>query len=407
MIGETFRSLRNRNYRVWAMGAFVSNIGTWMQRIAQDWLVLTELTDHSASAVGIVMALQFGPQVLLLPITGFAADHFNRRKLLFITQASSGTLALGLGALTITHHVHLWHVYAFAFVLGCVNAFDAPTRQIFVSELVGDADLSNAIGLNSTSFNAARMIGPAVAGAMIALVGSGWVFVINATSFVAMLIALARLRLGGVPTGPRAERKRGSLTEGFRYVWGREDLIVILVMVFLIGTFGLNFPIYISTMAVSVFHVGAGRYGVLTSMLAIGSVTGALLSARRPKPYMGLLVSAAAVFGVGCTLAGVMPTMLLFGVALMPIGIAAQTFSTSANSLIQLASAPEMRGRVIAIWLAIALGGTPIGAPIVGWIADHFGPRMALGVGALAGISAAVIGLWYSRRGSSLGAQAS
>ncbi len=391
----TFRSLRTFNYRVWASGAIVSNIGTWMQRTAQDWLVLTELTHHNATSVGIVMSLQFGPQMLLLPLTGYAADHFDRRKLLFATQAAMGTLALGLGILTVTGLVQLWQVYVFAGLLGCVTAFDSPARQTFVSDLVGEADLSNAVALNSTSFNAARMIGPAVAGLLIASVGTGWVFLINALSFVAVLFSLRTLRLSELNLKPRATRTRGSFVEGFKYVWTRPDLKAALLMLFLIGTFGLNFPIFISTMSVTAFHAGASQYGVLSSTMAIGSVTGALLAARRSKPRMALLLGAAAVFGVGCTVAALMPNYVLFGLALVVVGVATQTFNTSTNSLVQISTEPAMRGRVIAILLAIALGGTPLGAPVVGWVADRFGPRWALGVGAASGFAAAIVGLLY------------
>jgi MFS family permease len=391
----TFRSLSGFNYRMWAGGALVSNIGTWMQRTAQDWIVLTQLTHHNATAVGVVMALQFGPQVLLLPLTGFAADHFDRRKLLFATQGSMGILALGLGLLTIAGLVQLWHVYVFAFLLGCVSAFDGPARQTFVSELVAEGDLSNAVALNSTSFNAARMIGPAMAGVLIACVGSGWVFLINALSFAAVLCSLSLLRVNELHRIHRALRARGSLAEGFRYVAKRPDLKVILLMIFLIGTFGLNFPIFISTMSVTVFHAGASQYGLLSSTMAIGSVTGALLSAGREKPRISLLFAGAAVFGLGCGLAAIMPNYWLFGLALVIIGIAAQTLTTTGNSTIQLTTEPAMRGRVVAILLAIALGGTPIGAPIVGRVADIFGPRWALGIGAASGFAAALVCIYY------------
>jgi MFS family permease len=394
-VSGTFRSLYTFNYRVWAGGAIVSNVGTWMQRTAQDWVVLTQLTHRNATAVGVVMALQFGPQVLLLPLTGFAADHFDRRKLLFGTQASMGALALGLGVLTVTGVVQLWHVYVFAFLLGCVTAFDAPARQTFVSDLVAEEDLSNAVALNSTSFNAARMIGPALAGVLIAAIGSGWVFILNAASFGAVLCSLSLLRVGELHGNRRAPRTPGSLAEGLRYIWERPDIKAVLLMLFLIGTFGLNFPIFISTMSVTVFHVGAGRYGFLSSIMAIGSVSGALLSARRPKPRIALLSVSTALFGLGFALAAIMPTYILFGLTLSLIGLSAQTFTTTANGAVQLASDPAMRGRVMAILLALALGGTPIGAPIVGWIADTFGPRWALAVGAAAGFSAALVGLRY------------
>jgi MFS family permease len=392
---SAFRSLRIFNYRVWAGGAIVSNVGTWMQRTAQDWLVLTQLTHHNATAVGVVMALQFAPQILLLPLTGYVADHMDRRKVMLATQGAMGALALGLGLLTVTGLVQLWHVYVFAFLLGCVAAFDAPARQTFVSDMVGEVDLANAIALNSTSFHAARMIGPAAAGLLIAWIGTGWVFLINAGSFGAVLCSLCLLRLHELHAKPKPARTRGSFAEGFRYIARRPDLKAALLMMFLIGTFGLNFAIFISTMSVSVFHAGAGQFGLLSSIMAIGAVSGSLLAARRGKPHMGLLLAGAAVFGVGCVLAAVAPNYVLFGLILAVIGISTQTFTTSTNSLVQMSTEPSMRGRVVAILMAIAMGGTPIGAPIVGWVADHFGPRWALGVGAASGLAAATVGLGY------------
>jgi MFS family permease len=391
----TFRSLQSFNYRIWAAGALVSNVGSWMQRTAQDWIVLTELTDQNATALGIVMGLQFGPQILLLPLSGFAADHLDRRKLLFCTQAAMGLLALGLGLLVVTGVVRLWHVYIFAFLLGCAAAFDAPVRQTFVAGLVEERDLANAVALNSTSFNAARMIGPAIAGGLIAGVGSGWVFLINALSFLAVLCSLAFLRIDKLKSGHRAIPTSGGLVEGFRYVQRRPDLQVILLMLFLVSTFGLNFSIFISTMSVAVFHVGAGQYGLLTSMMAAGAVTGALMVAARARPTIRVLLAAAATFGAGCALAAVMPSYALFGLALFVLGVAAQTLTTSTNSFLQISTEPGMRGRMIALMLAIALGGTPIGAPIVGWVADRFGPRWALGVAAAAGLLAALAALIY------------
>lgn len=386
-----FRSLRFFNYRVWAAGAIVSNIGTWMQRTAQDWLVLTGLTHHSASAVSIVMSLQFGPQLLLLPVSGYAADHLDRRKLLMFTQAAQGALALALGVLTIAGFVQLWHVYLFAFLFGCATALDAPVRQTFVSELVGDAELPNAVALNSTSFNLARMVGPAVAGIVIASVDTGWAFVLNGVSFVAVLVSLGYMRTHELRRGPRATRTVGGFAAGFRYVWARPDLRATVIMLFLIGTFGLNFPIFISTMAVSVFHADASRYGALSSMMAVGTVTGALASAHMSRPRFSSMVMSSAVFGVGCTVAAVAPNYGSFGAALVVIGIASLLFLTTTNSLMQLSTEPEMRGRVMAIRLGVALGGTPLGAPIVGWVADHAGPRWAIIVGAASGFAAALV----------------
>jgi MFS family permease len=390
-----FHSLGSHNYRVWAGGALVSNLGTWMQRIGQDWLVLTVLTDHSATAVGTVMALQFGPALLLLPLSGLAADHLDRRKLLLLTQAAAGLLALGLGLVTLTGVVQLWHVYGFALLLGCVTAFDAPARQAFVSDLVSDDSLANAVALNSASFNAARMVGPAVAGVLIAAVGEGWLFLINAGSYAAVLVSLWLLRVHELHTEARPERTRGSLLAGLRYVGQRPDLVAVLVMLALIGTFGFNFAIFISTMSVTVFHGDASLYGLLTSSMAVGTMCGALLSARRPLPGMVLMGGASAAFGGTLLLAAVMPSPWLFAAVLFFVGLAALTFMTASNSMMQLTTERSMRGRVLALRIAVVMGGTPIGAPLVGWVVDHFGARWALGLGALSGLAAAGVAVAY------------
>lgn len=394
-MSRTFSSLRIYNYRVWAGGALVSNVGTWMQRVGQDWLVLTELTDRSATAVGIVMALQFGPPLLLLPLTGWAADHLDRRKLLMWTQAISGLLALGLGLVTLMGAVELWHVYAFALGLGCVTAFDAPARQAFVSDIVSDEHLANAVALNSTSFNAARMVGPAVAGLLIAAVGEGWLFMINAASYAAVLVSIGLLRVHELHAEERPVHARGSVLAGFRYVAQRPDLVAVLVMLALISTFGFNFAIFISTMSVTVFGGDASQYGLLSSAMAIGTMSGALLSARRPMPGMALMGGSAAAFGVATAVAAFMPNPWTFAVVLVFVGLAALTFMTASTSMMQLTTERAMRGRVLALRLAVAMGGTPLGAPLVGWVADRFGPRWALGVGAVSGIAAAVVALAY------------
>lgn len=394
-MSSMFRSLKSYNYRLWAGGALVSNVGTWMQRIGQDWLVLTVLTQHNATAVGTVMALQFGPPLLLLPLSGFAADHLDRRKLLLFTQGAAGVLALGLGLLTVFDLVQLWHVYGFALLLGCVTAFDAPARQAFVSDLVTDDELANAVALNSASFNGARMLGPAVAGVLIAAVGEGWLFLINAGSYAAVLVSLFFLRIRELHLEARPARTRGSLLAGFHYVWQRPDLMVVLVMLLLLGTFGFNFAIFISTMSVAVFHGDASQYGLLTSAMAVGTMCGALLSARRSFPGVVLMTVAAAAFGVAVAVAAVMPGPMLFAVVLFFVGLASLTFMTASNSMMQLTTERTMRGRVLALRIAVVMGGTPIGAPLVGWVVDHFGARWALGVGALAGLAAAAAGVAY------------
>jgi len=395
---RAFRALKNHNYRLWAVGALVSNVGTWMQRVAQDWLVLTQLTHHDASALGVVMALQFAPQLLLLPWTGYAADHFNQRKLLFFTQATMGVLSLGLGALTVSGVIQLWHVYAFAFLFGCAAALDAPVRQTFVAELVGDADLPNAVALNSTSFHAGGMIGPAVAGIAIASVGTGWAFLMNGVSFFAVLISLATLRVSALQTNARARHTKGSFIEGLRYVWSRPDLKAILVMLFLIGTFGFNFTLFTSTMAVNVFHTDARGFSLLSSIMAVGTISGALMAAGSDRPKFGSLFTGAVVFGIGCTLAAIAPSYWFFACALVLIGVSAMILTNATNSLMQLSTEPAMRGRVMALRVGVALGGTPIGAPIIGWVANHFGPRWSVGIGAASGFAAAIVAVYTLMR---------
>jgi MFS family permease len=344
------------------------------------------------------MALQYGPQFLLLPWTGMAADRLNQRRLLMVTQGIMGVLALALGILTVSGVAQLWHVCVFAFLLGCAAAFDAPARHTFVSELVGNDDLPNAVALNSTSFNAGRMIGPAAAGLAIAAIGSGWAFVFNGLSFFAVLLSLCFLRGEELRPNPRAARARGGFVEGLRYAGERPDLKAILLILFLIGTFGLNFPIFISTMAVGAFHGNAAGYGFLSAAMAVGTMGGALLNARRARPEFTSLLTGTVLFGVGCALAAMAPSPLIFAAVLVLTGAAALTITNTSNSLIQISTDPVMRGRMMALRVGVALGGTPIGAPLVGWVADRYGPRAALCVGAASGFVAAIVAIIALRR---------
>jgi len=396
----TFRSFANRDFRLWVGASFISNIGTWMQGTAQTWLVLTELSDHSASAVGIVTALQFLPQVLLVAVTGTLADHVDRRKLLMAIQCGMALVAIILGVVTISGVVQLWHVYLLAFCLGCCSAFEAPARHSYVAELVGDGDIGNAVALNGTAFQLARTIGPAAAGLSIALIGTGWVFIANALSSGVVIAVLMRMRAVDRHAHQPSGGGRGEirLLDGFRYVRSRPDIRAVFMMLFFMGTLGMNFGVFISVMAVAVFHKGAAEYGLLTSVMAIGSVTGALLAARRERPFMRHLIGGSMLFGGAMVLAALAPSFLLFALFLMMIGASAQTMLTSANGLVQLSTDRAMRGRVMAIHVAILLGGLPIGAPLTGWVADHVGPRWAMGLGASAGFIAALIGLAYMVR---------
>jgi MFS family permease len=328
--------------------------------------------------------------IAFVPWSGLAADRFNQRKLLILTQASMGVLATSLGLLTILGYVRLWHVSVFAFVFGAAAALDAPVRQTFTGELVGDEHLLNAVALNSTSFFASQLIGPAVADLVITNLGTGWAFLLNGLSFGAVLLSMYLLRVQELRVNARASRAAGGFIEGLHYVWARPDLRSIVVMLFLIGTFGFNFPIFISTMAVNVFHADAREFGFLSSIMAISTMSGALLAAGREKPNFGSLLIGAGVFGIGCTLAAFSPGYWWFAAAIAVIGVAALTFTNATNTIMQFSTKPTMRGRVMAIRVGVALGETSMGAPIVGWVANHFGPRWSLGTGAVSAFLAAL-----------------
>jgi MFS family permease len=395
VLKATFRSFAGYNYRLWAASALVSNAGAWMQRTAQDWIVYTELTAHDSAAVGFVMALQFGPSLFFLPFAGYAADHFDRRRLLMITQSLQAVLALALGALALTGTLVLWHVYTLAFLLGCVTAFDGPARQTFVAELVSDANLSNAVALNSTTFQVARMVGPALAGVLIAIIGTGWMFIINAVTFGAVLAALWAMRVKDFHRHERAARKTGGFIEGLRYVRGRPDLIAVLTLLAIVATFCMNFAVFVSSMAVTVFGTGSGGFGVLTSMLAVGSVIGALATARREKPRAILLLICVFLLSASFLTAAAMPTYFGFGCALVALGWSLQSFMVTANSTVQLWTDPMMRGRVMAIYMGIVNGSTLFGAPFIGWVANRHGARASMVVAAVAALIAFLVGIRY------------
>ncbi|WP_019136106.1 MFS transporter [Cellulomonas massiliensis] len=395
---STFASLSFRNYRLWFAGALVANVGTWMQRVAQDWLVLTQLSDESGVAVGVTTALQFAPFLVVAPLAGVIADRVDRRRLLMATQAAQGVLAAALGVLVLLGHAQLWQVYVFAGLLGVVSALDAPVRQTFVAQLVPAARLSNAVGLNSASFNAARLVGPGVAGLLIAWVGTGWVFVINAVSFAATIGALLAMRVSELQPMPSAPRAKGQLRAGVRYVRRRSDILLIMVVVGVVSTFGLNFQLTSAMMARTEFGRGAGEYGVLGSVLAIGSLAGALLAARRERPRVRLVIGSAFAFGLATGAMALMPSYLTYALASIPVGLASLTMMTAANATIQMSTDPAMRGRVMALYMMVFQGATPVGSPVVGWIGEAFGARWAIGIGSITALLVAAGAALWARR---------
>jgi len=392
-----FRSLANRNYRLFATGQVISLSGTWAQRVAQDWLVLLIVPkEQAAVALGIATALQFLPMLLFGLYGGVLADRYDKRRLLIGAQVAMGLLALVLGVLDLAGVVQLWHVYLLAFGLGLASVVDTPARQSFVSDLVGTDDLPNAVSLNSATFNSARIVGPALAGLAIAGVGTGWVFIVNALSYVAVLAGLLRMRPAEFWPSPRQPRGRGQLREGVRHVRERPALYVPILLVFMIGTFGLNFQQTLALIAKQTFETGAGSFGLLTSCLALGSLFGALASARRKgPPRQSTMLLAALAFGLLEVLDGLAPSFLVLALLLIPTGFAVLTFTTTSNSLLQLGCDPALRGRVMSIYVLVFLGGTPVGAPLIGLLAQTWGPRSSLLIGgticALSAVAAAVL----------------
>jgi MFS family permease len=386
-LSPTFRALRIRNYRQYALGGLVSNTGTWMQRVAQDWLVL-QLHHGSAAqastALGLTTGLQFLPILLFSPYAGLIADRMPKRRLLQLTQAAMGVASVVLAVLALTDVVSTWMVFAIAFAFGIGSAFDVPARQSFVSEMVGPDDLTNAVGLNSASFNLARVIGPAVSGVLIAALGgsvraTGVVILLNGISYLAVIGALQAMSSRELTPIDRAPRGKGMIRDGVRYVRGRRDLKLIMVLAFFAGTFGMNFQMTSALMATQVFHKGPGEYGLLGTTLAVGSLTGALLGARREgRPRQRLVVLAGLAFGTVEVVLGLMPSYLTFALMTPVLGLCLLTMLNAANTTVQLSVDPVMRGRVMALYMMVVMGGTPLGAPVVGWVGATFGARWTL-----------------------------
>jgi MFS family permease len=375
----------------------VSNTGSWMQRVAQDWLVL-QLTHDSGTALGITTGLQFLPLLLFSLWGGAIADRYSKRRILMLTQALMGGLALILGILALTGTVRIWHVYLLAFALGMVTVVDNPTRQAFAVEMVGKDGMANAIALNSAVFNLARIAGPAVAGLVIAAVGTPAAFVLNAASYGAVLIGLKLMRPAELHPARAVRRAKGQLREAVAYVRARPDLGMPLILIFFVSTFGMNFQVTTALMSKGVFHTGAGAFGLASAVFAAGALGGALLAARRRHPTLGLLLTTSLGFSLFEIITGIMPSYLTFLVALVPTGLAMLTFTTAANSRTQLNTAAEMRGRVMGLYLLVFLGGTPLGSPLAGWIAEVYGARLSLIAGGVISAVATVIMTWLLAR---------
>ena len=393
LLDTTFDSLRIRNYRLYFIGQVISVSGSWMQRVAQAWLVLH--VSGSGLALGIVTGLQFLPVLLAGPWGGLLADRLDKRRLLVWTQAGMGLLALLLGLLTITALVQLWMVYALALGLGCMTAVDNPARQAFVAEMVGREHVMNAVSLNSAVFTSARITGPAVAGLLINLVGTGWCFLINAVSFGAVIVALTLMRRHEMLAAPSASRGPGQIRAGLSYVWSRPELRLPLLLMAVVGTLALNFSVVLPLLASHTFHGDAGTFGLLFSTLGVGSLLGALFAAGRREPSRRLLLLAMLGFGVLMLAAAAAPSFWVELVVLVPLGIAAIAFQATGNSTLQVNSDPALRGRVMALYGMVFMGTTPIGAPIVGFISERFGPRAGLAMGGVAILLAlAALGVW-------------
>ena len=397
--GKMFAALVNRNYRIYVGGAFVSNIGTWMQRVAQDWLVL-ELSGGSALAVGITTGLQFLPMLLLSAYGGLIADRIDKRRILLITQSWLALCALVLGLLAVTGLASTGHVYLLALLFGIGTAFDNPARQSFVAEVTGPDHLANAIGLNSATFHGARIVGPAVAGLVIAAVGSGWAILTNALSYLAFLVAVLLIDSSRLHLAEPAIRARRQIREGLAYVRRHDKILLALCVAFFIGTFGMNFQMTSALMVQQEFRMGPEAYGILGTFVAVGALTGALLAAkRRLAPSGRFLVIMALAFCAIEIVAGLMPTYWAYAAVLPVMGLATLLTLTGANATIQMEVAPQLRGRVMALYMMLLLGGTPIGAPILGWVGEIFGPRWTLiGGGAAAAVGVLISALVIARR---------
>jgi MFS family permease len=395
-VQRTFASFSVRNFRLYFFGQGVSLCGTWMQTIALSWLVL-QLT-HSGTQLGLVVAAQFVPMLLFGVWGGVIADRFNKRRILYFTQTLAGLLALALGLLVVTHHIQMWMIYSLAAALGLTMVADNPSRQTFVIEMVGPDLLRNAVTLNSTLVNVARVVGPSIAGVLIATVGIGQCFLINAASYVAVLIALKAMRQRELRPAQPALRQPGQIRAGLRYVWNLPELKSALIMMFIIGTFAYEFPVILPLFATVSLHGNAGTYSAMTAAMGIGAVAGGLYSADRGRAQPRQLVRAAFLFGTSLVLTALMPNLASTLVVLVLVGALSVLFIALGNTTLQLTSRSDMRGRVMALWSIAFLGTTPLGGPAIGYIADHSNPRIGLLVGGMSALLAGSFGLALNRR---------
>ncbi len=386
----TFRALSRRNFRLYFIGQIISNSGTWMQTVAQSWLVL-ELT-KSGLALGLVSAAQFLPILVLSPLAGVYVDRADKRRLLVFTQSAFALIALVLGVLVLAKVVALWMVFALAALMGVVNAVDTPARQSFVIEMVGKEDLANAVSLNAVIMNSARVIGPAIAGAVIYRFGVGPNFVANAISYLAVIASLLMLRSSELMPSPPLQARKGQLREGLKYVARTPRLAIPLLIMLVVGTLAYEFQVSLPLLTTLTFHLGAGSYAAITSALGVGAVIGGLVAATYAKPSMRRLAGAALVFGTLMVVAALMPTFYTSLGAVAVAGLVSIIFLSTANTLLQITAKPEMRGRVMALYTVAFLGTTPIGAPLVGYIAQHFGGRAGILVGGVAAVAAGALG---------------
>lgn len=390
-VSRTFQSFEYRSFRHWFVANVLAASAQWMQRVAQDWLVLTVLTQNSSFQVGVVTALQFLPILLLSPYAGVVVDRLDRKGIIQVTQTSFGVFGLLLGIMVFTGHAHLWLVYGLAFGGGVAAAFDSPARQAFVSELVPSSSITNAVALNSVAFNFARLVGPAISGLMIDWVGEAWVFFVNSGMFLIAAMFTTSIRHKDLVPRRPVPRKKGQLREGLVYLRGRPDLILIIVVVGFASALALNQQLTTAVMATTVFHRGAGQYGMLSALIAVGSFSGALFAARRKLPRLRLVVGSTIALGVVSTILAFTPTYETYGIMCVPTGFAMITMLTSANAAVQTTTAEDVRGRVLALYGMVVMGSTPIGAPFVGWIGQVIDARASIWVGSVSTVVVTII----------------